>query len=509
MTSIFSPRSVRKVSGAVVEAPEPDATLVVTIVEATGLPRVADYYVIGELKARGATLATTLARGMSLMSTPRESRVPSVRTETVRKTDQPRFRSGESESWPVAADTDPAAAVQFSMYARRLLGSELVGQANVLLTTLLADDASDRWLSIRSRAVECGSMRVRATVTRRDAIARPKSPPPIASASVPPTSTIFDSATESGAYLSARSSLHKGQSLVGSLPAAPAPPSDSQQGQGGPGAAVRAAATFSYKVGDMVGRGAFGKVFQAMNLENGELMAVKCVELNNIGQEELEEIKNEVALLRALRHRHVVQYVGTHSTAASLNILMEYCPGGSVSALLESFGALPEAVLARYARQVAEGVAYVHARQVMHRDIKGANILVAANGLLKLADFGASAQLRGTVSEQGLTTMAGSPYWMAPEVIRQERYGRPADCWSMGMTIIEMATGTHPWPAAANKFSLMWQISQSEDLPPYPAELSRECRDLIARCISRDVDARISAEACLAHPWLARAPQAA
>ena len=259
----------------------------------------------------------------------------------------------------------------------------------------------------------------------------------------------------------------------------------------------------------MVGRGAFGKVFQAMNLENGELMAVKCVELNNIGQEELEEIKNEVALLRALRHRHVVQYVGTHSTAASLNILMEYCPGGSVSALLEYFGALPEAVLARYARQVAEGVAYVHALQVMHRDIKGANILVAANGLLKLADFGASAQLRGTVSEQGLTTMAGSPYWMAPEVIRKERYGRPADCWSMGMTIIEMATGTHPWPAAANKFSLMWQISQSEYLPPYPAELSRECRDLIARCISRDVDARISAEACLAHPWLARAPQAA
>lgn len=86
--------------------------------------------------------------------------------------------------------------------------------------------------------------------------------------------------------------------------------------------------TFQYKIGDMVGRGAFGKVFQAMNLADGELMAVKCVELNNVSKEELEEIKNEVNLLRTLRHRHVVSYVGTHTMDSSFNIIMEYCPVG-------------------------------------------------------------------------------------------------------------------------------------------------------------------------------------
>jgi serine/threonine protein kinase len=115
-----------------------------------------------------------------------------------------------------------------------------------------------------------------------------------------------------------------------------------------------------------------------------------------------------------------------------------------VSTLLKSFGAFDEPVLRQYTRQCYEGIAYIHSHAVMHRDIKGANILVAANGSLKIADFGASAQLRGTVTEQNDTaSLRGTPFWMAPEVIRQERYGRSADCWSMGMTVIEMATANH------------------------------------------------------------------
>eukprot|EP00282_Hemiselmis_andersenii_P004399 CAMPEP_0114170444 /NCGR_PEP_ID=MMETSP0043_2-20121206/34150_1 /TAXON_ID=464988 /ORGANISM="Hemiselmis andersenii, Strain CCMP644" /LENGTH=93 /DNA_ID=CAMNT_0001268063 /DNA_START=6 /DNA_END=284 /DNA_ORIENTATION=+ len=93
-----------------------------------------------------------------------------------------------------------------------------------------------------------------------------------------------------------------------------------------------------------------------MNLENGELMAVKCVELNNVSAEELEEIKNEVNLLRTLRHRHVVSYIGTHTMEGSFNILMEYCPGGSVSTLLAAFGPFEERVLSQYARQCYEGL---------------------------------------------------------------------------------------------------------------------------------------------------------
>jgi len=286
----------------------------------------------------------------------------------------------------------------------------------------------------------------------------------------------------------------------GSLMSDPATP---RTPESTPLAPVPQQGTFQYKIGDMVGRGAFGKVFQAMNLMTGELMAVKCVELNNVSPEELEEIKNEVNLLRTLRHRHVVSYIGTHMMDNSFNILMEFCPGGSVSTLLKAFGAFPEPVLAQYTRQCFEGLQYIHAHAVMHRDIKGANILVAANGVLKIADFGASAQLRGTVTENHDTaSMRGTPFWMAPEVIKQERYGRSADCWSMGMTVIEMATANHPWSKATNKFSLMYEIASTDHLPDIPEDISAECRDFILQCINRNVEARMSADQALQHGFL-------
>ena len=114
----------------------------------------------------------------------------------------------------------------------------------------------------------------------------------------------------------------------------------------------------------MVGKGAFGKVYQALNLNSGELMAVKCVELGNVSDADMEEIRNEVQLLRSLKHRHVVQYIATHQMEGSLNILMEFCPGGSVATLLRSFGPLPESVLAQYSRQMMEGIGYIHQHQV-------------------------------------------------------------------------------------------------------------------------------------------------
>jgi len=134
---------------------------------------------------------------------------------------------------------------------------------------------------------------------------------------------------------------------------------------GGPAnAPTIASATFQYKCGDMVGKGAFGKVFQALNLNSGELMAVKSIELGNVSDDDMEEIRNEVQLLRSLKHKHVVQYIATHQMDNSLNILMEFCPGGSVASMLRSFGAFPERVLSQYSRQMMEGIAYIHQHQV-------------------------------------------------------------------------------------------------------------------------------------------------
>ena len=147
-----------------------------------------------------------------------------------------------------------------------------------------------------------------------------------------------------------------------------------EQTPSAPQPAAQPGPTFQFKVGDLVGKGAFGKVYQAMNLLTGELMAVKCVDLQNITEEEQQEIKNEVMLLRSLKHAHIVQYIGTHQMDSSLSIFMEFCPGGSVASLCQSFGGFPEPVVAQYTRQVAEGLAFIHSHAVMHRDIKGANL---------------------------------------------------------------------------------------------------------------------------------------
>jgi serine/threonine protein kinase len=187
-----------------------------------------------------------------------------------------------------------------------------------------------------------------------------------------------------------------------------------------------------------------------------------------------------------------VAYIAIDITDTNLNILMEFCPGGSVAHLLKNFGALEEDVLRAYTRQILEGVDFLHASLAVHRDIKGANILVAANGVLKIADFGATLMLGGckTMTEDG-KQIQGTPYWMAPEVIKQEAYGRKADIWctprvlktrfcaggelmnarcskrvarnscmsvdcrhrSLGMTILEMATAKHPWEKFTNKLS--------------------------------------------------------
>ena len=125
--------------------------------------------------------------------------------------------------------------------------------------------------------------------------------------------------------------------------------------------------------------------------------------------------------------------------------------------------------------QILLGVDFLHENQAVHRDIKGANVLVAHNGILKIADFGATMMLSGqkTMTEDG-KQIQGTPYWMAPEVIKQEAYGRKADIWSLGMTVLEMATAKHPWQTFSNKFAAMTEIASGIA----PATCMRPCAKL-------------------------------
>lgn len=265
-----------------------------------------------------------------------------------------------------------------------------------------------------------------------------------------------------------------------------------------------------WRKGELIGAGAYGRVHLGMNLESGELIAVKQVLIasnsttKEKAQEQVRELEQEVANLRGLSHPNIVRYLGTAKEEGALNIFLEFVPGGSIATMLQKFGCFNEKIIRVFTRQLMLGLEYLHANSIMHRDIKGANILMTTDGCIKLADFGASkklADLQATMSE-GYKSMKGTPYWMAPEVIKQTGHGRQADIWSVGCTVIEMATGKPPWSQFQSQVSALFHIAQAKTPPPIPENLSLLAKEFLLLCLRRDPKKRPSASALLKHPFL-------
>ncbi|KAK6130340.1 hypothetical protein DH2020_035932 [Rehmannia glutinosa] len=185
-------------------------------------------------------------------------------------------------------------------------------------------------------------------------------------------------------------------------------------------------------------------------------------------QEYIMELEKEVNLLKNLSHPNIVRYLGTAREEDSLNILLEFVPGGSISSLLGKFGSFPESVIRMYTKQLLLGLEYLHKNKIMHRDIKGANILVDNKGCIKLADFGASKKVEALATITGAKSMKGTPYWMAPEVIVQSGHSYSADIWSVGCTVIEMATGKAPWSQQYQEVEPDMRPTASELLKVHP-----------------------------------------
>lgn len=248
---------------------------------------------------------------------------------------------------------------------------------------------------------------------------------------------------------------------------------------------------FSWVRGEALGRGSLGKVFRALDQNTGQVIAVKelCLYMEEEADAKFKAaLENEIAVLKDLKHPHVVSYLGHDFIDNCLYMYLEYMPGGSVAQVLRQFGPFEECLIAEYSRQVVEGVVYLHTREppVVHRDIKGGNILAGVDGRVKVADFGCSKRTQETMSH----TMRGSVHWMAPEVIAHTRYGRAADVWSFGCVLIEMATGSVPWGKFDNQFAAMVKIGMSKATPPLPKDLSPPCEDLIRQCVQRDAASR-------------------
>ncbi|XP_010028284.2 LOW QUALITY PROTEIN: mitogen-activated protein kinase kinase kinase 5 [Eucalyptus grandis] len=267
-----------------------------------------------------------------------------------------------------------------------------------------------------------------------------------------------------------------------------------------------------WQKGKLIGRGTFGSVYVATNRETGALCAMKEVELlpdDPKSAECMRQLQQEIKVLSRLKHQNIVQYYGSEIVEDRFYIYLEYVHPGSINKYVrDRCGAITESVVRNFTRHILSGLAYLHSQKTIHRDIKGANLLVDASGIVKLADFGMAKHLTGQKADLSLK---GSPYWMAPELIQAvmqkdngSDHALAVDIWSLGCTIVEMLTGKPPWSefeGAAAMFKAM------NNCPSIPETLSSEGKDFLQCCFRRDPAERPSAAKLLEHPFLKSSQQ--
>ncbi|KAF6765233.1 STE/STE11 protein kinase [Ephemerocybe angulata] len=276
--------------------------------------------------------------------------------------------------------------------------------------------------------------------------------------------------------------------------------------------AIPARTTNKWIKGALIGAGSFGKVYLGMDANNGLLMAVKQVELpvgSGPNQERkksmLSALETEIELLKNLQHENIVQYLYSSLDDEHLNIFLEYVPGGSVATLLSNYGAFEEQLVRNFVHQILQGLHYLHDRDIIHRDIKGANILVDNKGGVKISDFGISKKVDDNLlggNRLHRPSLQGSVFWMAPEVVKQTGHTKKADIWSVGCLVVEMLTGEHPW-AQLTQMQAIFKIGSSAK-PAIPTDISSEAQEFLKCTFEINHELRPPAHELLQNPWIAK-----
>ncbi|XP_007892580.1 mitogen-activated protein kinase kinase kinase kinase 3 isoform X2 [Callorhinchus milii] len=254
-----------------------------------------------------------------------------------------------------------------------------------------------------------------------------------------------------------------------------------------------------------IGSGTYGDVYKARNVNTGELAAIKVIKLEP--GEDFAVVQQEIIMMKDCKHSNIVAYFGSYLRRDKLWICMEFCGGGSLQDIYHVTGPLSELQIAYVCRETLQGLYYLHSKGKMHRDIKGANILLTDNGHVKLADFGVSAQITATIAKR--KSFIGTPYWMAPEVAAVERkggYNQLCDIWAVGITGIELAE-LQPPMFDLHPMRALFLMTKSNFQPPKlkdKIKWSTNFHHFVKLALTKNPKKRPTAEKLLQHQFVAQ-----
>ena len=215
---------------------------------------------------------------------------------------------------------------------------------------------------------------------------------------------------------------------------------------------------------------------------------------------QIEALRKEIQILRGLKHKHIVSYYDMVESSDSISLFMEFMVGGSIYNLISKQGCLREEEVSKYCRQILEGMEYLHNNEIVHRDLKCANILLDNQNNCKLADFGISKHTESIKSMSGCNTFCGTSYWISPEIILGQKYGWKTDIWSFGCTVLEMLNGKPPHREMEN-LAAMFKIGYEDLNPSFPPHTSDHCKDFIKHCLRREPECRPSVKDLLGYKF--------